>query len=130
MLNLFKIVSKGNDCSWLDSRATLTEGKTYYGYIKDCWYYILLDNCRIVNYNDYYFNILFDVNTKELVDDKEFEMIQKLSLIKDNAYEEKLSIINSANCDITKKSITLFMAFNNIDVPNNKRLLLELVSKL
>ena len=130
MLKLFKIVSQHNYTEWTDSRATIRKGKVYYGFIKDGSNYVLIDNCRIINLNDYYFETIFDLNTKEYVKDKEFDFIMEISSLKDSTYKDKLTRLSFEDFDITEKSITLFTRFNDLSIVGNTQFLLELVCKL
>ena len=130
MLKLFKIVSQHNYTEWTDSRATIRKGKVYYGFIKDGSNYVLIDNCRIINLNNYYFETIFDLNTKEYVKDKEFDFIMEISSLKDSTYKDKLTRLSFEDFDITEKSITLFTRFNDLSIVGNTQFLLELVCKL
>lgn len=130
MSKLFKIVSKSHYNEWTDSRATIRKGKTYYGFMKDSWYYILMDNCRITNLNNYYFETIFDLTTKEFVNDKEFEFITEICSLKDSTYKDMLCMLNLSDVNITEKSITLFTRFTDLSIDGNVKFLLELVSRL
>lgn len=130
MLKLFKIVSQHHYTEWTDSRATIRKGKVYYGFIKDGSNYVLIDNCRMINLNDYYFETIFDLSTKEYVEDKEFDFIMEISSLKDSTYKDKLTRLSFEDFDVTEKSITLFTRFNDLSIEGNKQFLLELVCKL
>lgn len=130
MSKLFKIVSKSHYTVWTDSRATIRKGITYYGFVKDNSCYILIDNCRITNLNDYYFENIFDLTTKKYIEDREFDFIMEICSLKDSTYKEKLCMLNLSDVNITEKSITLFTRFADLSIEGNTKFLLELVSRL